>query len=39
MSWEEAEIKTNSWLKTQAALHNLDQIAGGNLLNIGGMGK
>ncbi|MEK4972793.1 polymorphic toxin type 15 domain-containing protein [Niallia sp. FSL R7-0648] len=38
MSWEEAEIKANSWLKTQAALHNPDQIAGGNPLNIGGMG-
>ncbi|WP_412973634.1 polymorphic toxin type 15 domain-containing protein [Niallia circulans] len=38
MSWEEAEIKANSWLKTQAALHNPDLIAGGNPLNIGGMG-
>lgn len=38
MSWEEAEIKANSWLKTQAALHNPDQIAGGNPLNIGDMG-
>jgi 2-keto-3-deoxy-L-rhamnonate aldolase RhmA len=26
------------WLDTQAALHNPDQIAGGNPLNIGGMG-
>ena len=28
MSWEEAEGKAASWLKTQAALHNPDQIAG-----------
>ena len=38
MSWEEAETKANSWLKTKAALHNPDQIAGGNPLNIGGVG-
>ncbi|WP_308012630.1 MULTISPECIES: polymorphic toxin type 15 domain-containing protein [Metabacillus] len=38
MSWGEAEEKANSWLKTQAALHNPDQIAGGNPLHIGGMG-
>ncbi|WP_071461299.1 polymorphic toxin type 15 domain-containing protein [Bacillus massilinigeriensis] len=38
MSWEAAEIKANSWLKTQAALHNPDQIAGGKPLNIGGLG-
>ena len=28
MSWEEAEGKATSWLKTQATLHNPDQIAG-----------
>ncbi|MET3201145.1 hypothetical protein COD82_26940 [Bacillus cereus] len=38
MSWEEAEGKAASWLKTQAALHNPDQIAGGNPLHIGGLG-
>lgn len=38
MSWEEAEIKAKSWLKTQAALHNPDQITGGNPRNIGGVG-
>ncbi|MEK4081043.1 T7SS effector LXG polymorphic toxin [Solibacillus sp. FSL K6-1126] len=38
MSWEEAEKNANSWLKSQAALHNPDQIAGGKPLNIGGMG-
>lgn len=38
MTWSEAEEKANSWLKTQAALHNPDQIAGGNPLNIGGLG-
>ncbi|MFC7785528.1 polymorphic toxin type 15 domain-containing protein [Rossellomorea sp. GCM10028870] len=39
MSWEEAELQANRWLKTQAALHNPDQIAGGNPLNISGMGE
>ena len=38
MSRDEAKIKAEEWLKTQAALHNPDQIAGGNPLNIGGMG-
>lgn len=38
MSWEEAEEKAASWLKTQAALHNPDQIAGGNPLHIGSLG-
>ncbi|WP_232504530.1 polymorphic toxin type 15 domain-containing protein [Solibacillus silvestris] len=38
MSWEEVEKNANSWLKSQAALHNPDQIAGGKPLNIGGMG-
>lgn len=38
MSWEEAEKNAEIWLKTQAALHNPDQIAGGNPLHIGGMG-
>lgn len=35
---EEAERKANSWIKTQAALHDPDQIAGGNPLNVTGMG-
>lgn len=26
MSWEDAEVEANSWLKTQAALHNPDQV-------------
>lgn len=38
LSRQEANIKAEQWLKTQAALHNPDQIAGGNPLNIGGMG-
>jgi len=35
---EEAEEKANDWLKTQAALHDPDQIAGGNPKNVNGMG-
>ncbi|WAG63737.1 polymorphic toxin type 15 domain-containing protein [Clostridium estertheticum] len=35
---EEAEKQASDWMKTQAALHNPDQIAGGNPLNIGGVG-
>ncbi len=38
MSWDEAEKKAESWLKTKAAVHNPDQIAGGHPLHIGGMG-
>ena len=38
LSYSEAKIKAEEWLKTQAALHNPDQIAGGNPLHIGGMG-
>lgn len=35
---EEAEVQAGQWLKTQAALHNPDQIAGGNPTHIGGLG-
>ncbi len=38
MSLKEAETQAQKWLDTQAALHNPDQIAGGNPLKIGGMG-
>ncbi len=38
VSKEEAQIKAKEWLDTQAALHDPDQIAGGNPLNITGMG-
>jgi len=38
MSWEEAEKQAKQWIKSKAALHNPDQIAGGNPLNIGGIG-
>ncbi|WP_343750238.1 polymorphic toxin type 15 domain-containing protein [Paraclostridium ghonii] len=38
LSNEEAKTQAEKWLKTQAALHNPDQIAGGKPLNIGGMG-
>lgn len=38
MSWDEAEKKAEGWLKTKAALHNPDQIAGGNPLDIDGVG-
>ena len=37
-SLKEAEIQAQKWLATQAALHNPDQIVGGNPSNIGGMG-
>ncbi|WP_312755954.1 polymorphic toxin type 15 domain-containing protein, partial [Rummeliibacillus suwonensis] len=37
-SFDEAEKEAKEWLKTQAALHNPDQIAGGKPNNIGGMG-
>ncbi|MBE6049512.1 MAG: hypothetical protein E7214_02340 [Clostridium sp.] len=35
---QEAEKQAKKWLDSQVALHNPDQIAGGNPLNIGGMG-
>jgi hypothetical protein len=38
LSRKEAEKKASEWIKGQAALHNPDQIAGGNPLNISGMG-
>lgn len=38
MSWDEAEKQASRWLKTKAALHNPDQVAGGKPLDIGGMG-
>ncbi|MGM9968239.1 MAG: polymorphic toxin type 15 domain-containing protein, partial [Rummeliibacillus sp.] len=38
LSRNEAEGQAEKWMKTQAALHNPDQIAGGNPRNIGGMG-
>jgi Novel toxin 15 len=39
LSQEQAKIKAKEWMDTQAALHNPDQIAGGNPVNIGGMGN
>ena len=36
---EAANIKAKEWMNTQAALHNPDQVAGGNPSNIGGMGN
>jgi hypothetical protein len=38
LSREEAKKQAEEWLETQAALHNPDQIAGGNPRHIGGMG-
>ncbi|MGE1166678.1 polymorphic toxin type 15 domain-containing protein, partial [Peribacillus simplex] len=38
LSRQDANKKANEWLETQAALHNPDQIAGGNPINIGGIG-
>ena len=38
LSRSEAQTQAQEWLDTQAALHNPDQIAGGNPLNIGGVG-
>ncbi|MGP4041760.1 polymorphic toxin type 15 domain-containing protein [Gracilibacillus sp. D59] len=38
-SFDEAEKEAKEWLSTQAALHNPDQIAGGNPEIIGGMGN
>ncbi|PAD34258.1 polymorphic toxin type 15 domain-containing protein [Terribacillus saccharophilus] len=38
LSRNEAKLEANNWLKSQAALHNPDQIAGGNPSDIGGLG-
>lgn len=38
MSREEAEKKADEWMDTQAALHDPDQIAGGDAANVTGMG-
>lgn len=38
LSAEEAKVQAEGWIKTQAALHNPDQVAGGNASNIGGVG-
>ncbi|KHD37937.1 hypothetical protein NL50_00005, partial [Clostridium acetobutylicum] len=38
LSYSEAKKQAKEWITSQAALHNPDQIAGGNPLNIGGMG-
>lgn len=38
LSTESAEKEASKWMDTQAALHNPDQIAGGNASTIGGMG-
>jgi hypothetical protein len=38
LSYTEAENQVSEWIKGQAALHNPDQIAGGNPLDITGMG-
>ncbi|MBC6163732.1 hypothetical protein HB999_09675 [Listeria booriae] len=38
LSRTEAQKQADEWMKMQAALHNPDQIAGGDPLNIGGLG-
>jgi len=38
MPLEKAAVEANKWLKTQAALHNPDQIAGGNPKDVTEMG-
>ncbi|MGU8471803.1 polymorphic toxin type 15 domain-containing protein [Clostridium perfringens] len=38
LSYSEAKKHAEQWMKSQAALHNPDQIAGGNPVNIGGVG-
>lgn len=38
VSIKEAERQSEIWLKKQAALHNLDMLAGGYAHNIGGLG-
>ena len=38
MSYSEAKAEANEWIKTQAALHNPDQIAGGEPSKVSRMG-
>lgn len=38
LSWSESEKQAKKWLDTQAALHNPDQVAGGNPLKVDGVG-
>ncbi|NPC94183.1 transposase [Bacillus sp. WMMC1349] len=38
LTLKEAKTQANEWMKTQAALHNPDQVAGGRPEKIGGMG-
>jgi hypothetical protein len=38
LSYSEAKKLAQEWLNSQAALHNPDQVAGGNPLKIGGIG-
>lgn len=38
MSYSEAKEEASGWIKTQAALHNPDQIAGGNPTKVSRMG-
>lgn len=38
MSYKEAKIEAESWIKTQAAIHNPDQIAGGRPDKVSRMG-
>ncbi len=38
MSYGEAKEEADNWIQTQAALHNPDQIAGGNPLTVSRMG-
>lgn len=38
LSVEDAKNQANEWMNSQAALHNPDQVAGGNASNVGGVG-
>ncbi|WP_246061256.1 polymorphic toxin type 15 domain-containing protein [Paenibacillus oralis] len=38
LTLKEAKEKASAWIKNKAILHNPDQIAGGNPLNVGGLG-
>ncbi len=38
LSAEGAKVQADEWLKTQAALHNPDQVAGGRVTNVDGVG-
>lgn len=38
LSYEDAVNETEKWIKIQAVLHDPDQIAGGNLMNLTGLG-